>query len=397
MRIYYLSKSLVPSTFADSIQVVKMCAAFAQCGNVVTLFATRAQDTSDDIFAYYGVPESFSIRFDYPEPERKEKPYFGSRYRWSLAREFRRRPPDLFYGRDIFRLLAAAHFKRPVVCEVHDLPSERDRFRRLIEHPALMRIVAITEALKEDLRAFYPEIPSEKIMVSPDAADPPPEGLRPATLRSSRPGQINVCYTGSLYPGKGMEVIAQLPRVCAWADFHLVGGTDEDIHRWRKELFAVPNAFFYGRQEPRVVAGYIAAADIALAPYQRRVEGHGGVEIGRWMSPMKVFEYMALAKPIVASDLPVLREVLNDGVTATLVPPDDINAWVHALRWLSQDPNVRRALGDRASAAFHDRFTWLGRSRFILAACSGPSDRPGKFWTSLFSSWVPTLLQGRSK
>jgi glycosyltransferase involved in cell wall biosynthesis len=398
MRIHYLSKSLIPSAHADSIQVMKMCAAFAQCGNTVTLFATRAQDPCEDIFAYYGVAESFSLRFDYPEPQRKEKPYFGSRYRWALAREFRRRPPDLFYGRDIFRLLAAADVGRPVVCEVHDVPNERDRFRRLIEHPALARIVAITEALKDDLRSSYPNVPPEKIVVFPDGADPPPDGLRPATLRSSRPGQVKVCYTGSLYPGKGMEVIAQLPRVCPFADFHLVGGSDEDIQRWQRGLAGSPNVFFYGRQEPRAVAGYIAAADIALAPYQRKVEGHGGAEIGRWMSPMKIFEYMALAKPIVASDLRVLREILDDGVTAILVPPDDIDAWARVLQSLSEDPGSRRALGERAYAAFGSRFTWLGRGRSILRACPVPSSRPAPSWTSLFSSWrVSTLLQGRSK
>ncbi len=374
MLIYYLSKSTMPSTMANTIQVMKMCAAFAQCGHTVTLFATKGPDTVGDLFAYYGVAKSFTIRFDYPEPERKRKPYLGSPYRWSLAREFQRQPPDLFYGRDVVRLLAAAHFGRPVACEVHDLPCETGRFRRLIEHPALKRIVCITEALKADLIAAYPKLSPAKIMVSPDAADPPPAGLRPAVLRQSRPGQVNVCYTGSLYPGKGMEIISQLPRDCVWADFHLVGGTDEDVGRWQRELVSFPNVFFYGRQPPHTVAGYIKAADIVLAPYQRRVEGHGGAEIGRWMSPLKVFEYMALAKPIVASDVPVLREALSHGVTAILVPPDDPNAWTEVLRSLARDPDTRRALGAGAYAAFEDRFTWVGRSRSILDACSAPPE-----------------------
>jgi glycosyltransferase involved in cell wall biosynthesis len=398
MKIYYLSQSLVPSSMADSIQVMKMCSAFTECGSDVTLFAIHGAEAPNDIFGYYRVRAPFSIRFDYPEPIRKEKPYFGSRYRWPLFREFRRRPPDLFYGRSILPLLAAADLGRPVVCEVHDLPSESRRFGRLVEHPALARVVVITRALREDLLVAYPRLPSNKVMVCPDAADPPPDGLQPATLRASRPGQLNVCYTGSLYPGKGMEVIAQLPRICAWADFHLVGSTDKDIERWRGALTAFPNVFFYGSQEPRAVAAYVAAADIALAPYQRKVEGHGGAEIGRWMSPMKVFEYMALAKPIAASDLPVLREILDDGVTAVLVPPDDIGAWAHALRTLSLDPDGRRALGERACATFNERFTWLGRSRSILAACRVPSDPRGKFWAPLFRLRnSQPFLKGRSE
>ena len=397
MLIYYLSKSLIPSTMANSVQVVKMCAAFAQCGNTVTLFATHAADGSADVFAYYGVPKSFTIRFDYPEPERKRKSYFGSQYRWSLAREFRRRPPDLFYGRDIVRLLAAADIGRPVICEVHDLPCETGRFRRLIEHRALKRIVCITAALKADLISAYPGLLPAKIMVAADAADPPSDELQPAVLRNSRPGQVNVCYTGSLYPGKGMEILSQLPGDCGWADFHLVGGTDEDVCRWRAELISFPNVFFYGRQPPHTVAGYIKAADIVVAPYQRRVEGHGGVEIGRWMSPMKVFEYMALAKPIVASDLPVLREVLSHGVTAMLVPPDDTNSWTQVLRSLARDPAGRHALGAQAHAAFEDRFTWVSRSRSILDACSTPLDGRKKF-SAWFRAGTPLkpATHGRS-
>jgi glycosyltransferase involved in cell wall biosynthesis len=385
MLIYYLSQSLIPSTLADSIQVMKMCAGLANCGNTVTLFATHSGAAIDDVFAYYGVPASFSVRFDYPQPERKgRKSYFGSQYRWSLSREFQRSRPDLFYGRDMIRLLAVAHLRRPVVCEVHDLPRKTDRFGKLIRSRTLKRVVAITESLKHDLTVFYPGLPSEKIIVCPDAADAPPDGLQPAALRSSRAGQLNVCYTGSLYPGKGMEIISQLPGHCSWADFHVVGGAEEDVHRWRNELVSSPNVFFYGRQEPHAVAGYIEAADITLAPYQRRVEGHGGAEIGRWMSPLKIFEYMSLSKPIIASDVPVLREVLTHGETAILVPPDDVKAWTAVLLALSRDPDARRALGARAYAAFEDRFTWVSRSRSILDACNATSDGRKKLSTWLF-------------
>jgi glycosyltransferase involved in cell wall biosynthesis len=397
MLIYYLSQSTIPSTLADSIQVMKMCAAFAQCDNAVTLFATHSRDTIKNVFAYYGVPESFSIRFDYPAPERKEtKSYFGSQYRWSLAEEFRRSRPDLFYGRDMIRLLAVAHLGRPVVCEVHDLPRKTDRFGKLIRSRALKRVVAITESLKQDLTISYPELPSEKIIVCPDAADAPPDGLRPAALRNSRAGQLNVCYAGGLYPGKGMEIIAQLPGRCSWADFHVVGGAEEDVLRWRNQLLSFPNVFFYGRQEPHAVPGYIKAADITLAPYQRRVEGHGGAEIGRWMSPLKIFEYMSLSKPIIASDVPVLREILNHGVSAILVPPDDIKAWTAVLLALSRDPHARRALGARAYAAFEDRFTWVSRSRSILDACGATSQRRERLSTWLFrkAERQPSAVRG---
>ena len=78
---------------------------------------------------------------------------------------------------------------------------------------------------------------------------------------------------------------------------------------------------------------------------------------------MKLFEYMSFAKPIVASDLPVLREVLTPGENALLVEPDDVAGWVCALRRLMDDPDERRA-----RAAFRANHTWRIRASRILDA-----------------------------
>ena len=84
------------------------------------------------------------------------------------------------------------------------------------------------------------------------------------------------------------------------------------------------------------------------------------------MSPIKVFEYMASRKPILCSDLPVLREVLRDEENALLLPPREPEAWAAALVRLKSD----NALADRlALAAVHDfreHYTWQGRARRIL-------------------------------
>ena len=84
------------------------------------------------------------------------------------------------------------------------------------------------------------------------------------------------------------------------------------------------------------------------------------------MSPLKVFEYMSLGRAIVASDLPVLRECLQDGKSALLVDAGDVTAWCRAIDCM-RDPAVRASLGSAARQQFEAKHTWHGRAHQVVA------------------------------
>jgi glycosyltransferase involved in cell wall biosynthesis len=103
-----------------------------------------------------------------------------------------------------------------------------------------------------------------------------------------------------------------------------------------------------------------------LAPYQSSVTVPGGGDVGRWMSPLKIFEYMAAGKAILASDLPVLREILSHGETALLCPPHNIESWIESLNQLQKDPELRALLGNNAKTVFQSQHTWQARAKKVL-------------------------------
>jgi glycosyltransferase involved in cell wall biosynthesis len=110
--------------------------------------------------------------------------------------------------------------------------------------------------------------------------------------------------------------------------------------------------------------------DVMLAPYQRVVlVADGRTDAAPWMSPLKIFEYMAAGKPMLASDLPVIREILANGDTALLLPPDQPALWAEALCRLRDDRDLRHRLGQSAHRTFLKRHTWIQRARAILDAC----------------------------
>jgi len=82
---------------------------------------------------------------------------------------------------------------------------------------------------------------------------------------------------------------------------------------------------------------------------------------------LKIFEYMALGKAIVCSDLPVLREVLTDQRNALLVPPEDVTAWVAAIHRLQADESLRQRLGDAARNDFLAQYSWQMRAQKVIA------------------------------
>jgi glycosyltransferase involved in cell wall biosynthesis len=99
-------------------------------------------------------------------------------------------------------------------------------------------------------------------------------------------------------------------------------------------------------------------------PYQQHVEASSGGDIARFLSPMKMFEYMACGRAILSSDLPVLREVLSPA-NAVLLPPEQIERWVQALVDLRDNSERRFALASKARDDVK-QYSWQVRAFRIL-------------------------------
>ncbi|MEV8604011.1 glycosyltransferase family 4 protein [Streptomyces griseoviridis] len=368
LRIAYLHPGSVPSFYANSIHAMRMCDAFTEAGHDVTLYTAPGTYTVPDPHGYYGVRHRFTVATvespDYSPAGYRER---AERVRSLLTRD----PPDLIYGHDLYALAAAADVA-PLVYETHRMRDDPNTLRMeedLLRRTPPARIVVITRALGQDYRLAYGHLGTLPIVVAPEAAEDPRTLTRPQNPPPipGRPGAPSIGYVGHLYEGRGIGLVLALAGRFPDCDFHLVGGAPEDLARWRNEA-RPSNAHFHGHLPPAAVAEYYALFDVVLAPYQAKIYtagGHG--ETGRWASPMKIFEYMAHGRAIIASDLPVLREVLQDGVNCLLRPPDDQESWAEALGRLVTDTDLRGALGDAARHQFLHRHTWNHRAHLVLA------------------------------
>lgn len=376
MKIACIASAQIPSTTANSIQVMKVCQALARLEHEVVLLAPMVNLADgeagwEDLARHYGLGTPFEI-IHLPLGLGR----FGRRiFPWRAAWAALRLNPDLLYVWPVQSAVAGLLARRPVIYELHDLPTGRVGpiwYRLFARLPGRKRLVAITRALlnavQKEYRTAWPE---SQVVIGPNGVDLERfEGLgEPAAARRALglPDRLTVVCTGHLYAGRGAGLFLALAEAIPQAQFLWVGGRPEDVTLWKTkaEEVGLTNVTFTGFVPNRDLPHYQAAAEVLLMPYGRQIAGSSGGDSAAIASPMKMFDYMAAGRAIVSADLPVIREVLSEE-QAVFCPPEDTAAWTAAVSALVVDEGRRKVLGRRARADIQ-KYTWLERARRTLA------------------------------
>ena len=358
MKITCIASSQIPSDTANSIQVMKVCQAFAQLGHEVTLLVPGSEHETSHLQRHYGLTVHFSVEW-LPVKNRHFFP-------WKAVLRAREIGTDLLYCWPLQSAVLGLLSGMPAMVELHDLPS--GRFGRLwlklfLSIPGRKRLLPITDALR---RALH--LPEETTVVAPDGVDLERYASLPDQERTRRltglPEALTVLCTGHLYPGRGTDLFLALAEKFQSASFVWVGGRPADVQAWKERAAHLSNVIFTGFVPNESIPVYQASGDVLLMPYSRAVATSSGGDTAEVCSPMKMFEYMAAGRAILSSDLAVLHEVLDES-TAVFCPMEDTDAWIEALRSLLQDEKHRQSLGGNALRAV-EKYSWIERARRSL-------------------------------
>ena len=349
---------------------MKMCQALADSGHEVVLLAPdrhkEYEEDIDDIYTYYNVKNNFEVKklFTF-YLKRKTFAYIPMVIKYLLKNK-----PDLVYGRFVYGCYASSLLGYKTILESHtpiynETRLSKTAFTALINNKNFQKLVVISQVLK-DMYLENGYLDKGKIQVAHDGADRVLDFEDKAKLRGKKEN-LKVGYVGHLYSGKGMEVIKEIyDKVPGNVEFHIIGGTENDIDYWKK-LIKSSNVYFYGFIAQQYVSSYINALDICLLPNQKNIyvgsTNNKGSNIGSFTSPLKMFDYMAHKKPIIASNIPVLREVLNND-NSILVSADKPAEWIKAIKKL-QDSSIREQLGENALHDFNS-YTWKNRALEVI-------------------------------
>ena len=355
-KLIYFSNSKLFSRKANSIQVVKMCNALKNKFDV-TLCA-YSNKYFNDINKFYGVDSNFLI-----------ENYYFEKFKYLrifnpliiLLRKKSQRKNIIVFSRNRFGAFFSVILKFDFFYEIHNKPN--NKINSLIESFILKsiyckKIIFISEALKKmyvDSKLYNFDL--KKSAVLHDGAD-----FRKKPKTNSK--KVEIGYVGHLYKGRGIDLIVELAKRFSSYNFNIVGGEENDIKRIKK--IASKNIILHGFIPPGEVNNTRDKFDILLMPYKPGLSNEGSsIDTSRWMSPLKLFEYMSSGKAIISTDLPVIREVLNEN--NSILVPYDLESWVEKLDYLIKNEELRKKLGNYAHKDFIRNYTWEIRANKIFS------------------------------
>lgn len=325
------------SQWAHAINTVKMAQGFARLGHRVTIVCRRPLEGKVplvELNAAYGL--TVPMRW-FQLPTRLLRYSVDEHWRFALLAlpVVLGTQPDFVFARNYIFPWVSSKLGIATIAESHAHPDNKTApFLRLVDatqHCAFRLWVTISHRLADHYQSLG--VPTEKLAVLADAVDlslfQRPEKLPPSPYSNDGP---NVTYVGHLYDYKGiptvLEAAAQLPEV----HFHLVGGWPEDIARQRRRAqeLGLTNVTFHGLKPHSAVPPFLWHADVLLLPPSQHHPS------AAWTSPLKLGEYLASGTPVVAADIPALRDWVTDQ-EVEFVSADDPGALARGIRGLLGD------------------------------------------------------------
>lgn len=333
MKIFYLAYSRIPTEKAHGLQIMRTCEALSTAGAEVTLVVpNRKNPIQDEPFAYYGVKKNFALE-KVQGPDFVEWGWYGfvlSLVAFAERAHFDKRfwTADVVYSRDALILIQYILLGRSLVYEAHAAPTWLSVFvAKRAKH-----LIVITQSMRD---AFVARgVPAHKVTIAHD-------GVEMQILQKSRadlgmPDGIIVSYAGSTLPGKGTETLRE-------AVPHIAG-----------------TVLFISGKSPGVAQQMLAVSDVVVVPNSAKNK--------RWStfsSPLKLFEALASGAAVVASDVPALREVVDESAV-WFFTPDDPQSLADAVARALSDPEKDKKVAHAREVA--KRYSWSERARTICAS-----------------------------
>ncbi len=373
MKLIYTANVRIPTEKAHGVQIINMCEAFVSQGMDVELVLPRiANPIQEDAFSYYSIKKNFKIKKVYclnlPRVKYLHKIAFALQYIsfavsvfiYALINFKKFKKAQVIYCRDEVSPWLLHFINKNIFLELHGFNKRFGRFKNFFSRGG--GLIVITEQAKKEFMAAG--VDANKILIAPDGVDLNKFDLNltknEAREKLALPQDKKLAlYSGHLYDWKGVKVLAKATKMFKENILAVfVGGTEKDIKNFSKDNKENKNILIIGSKPYYKIPLYLKAADVLVLPNKM-----GTALSEKYTSPLKLFEYMASKRPIAASSLPSIREVLNNK-NSILVKPNDPKELAEGINKLIGGDELSDNISKQA---FKDvqKYTWNKRTEQI--------------------------------
>ena len=311
-EIYYLHSSLIPSESANAVQVLNMCSSLRDHQFSPRLYCYQGQQVDINIKEFYGISADIEIvclKF-------RGIPWSLDLLFVCLVRDiFQKRERAIYYTRNIAISFCCFLLGKRVVLELHQpVSNQKDRFMlNYLFGRKSFSVIYISEGLKRICQSITSNNSCKSIVLH----DGFNLNLVTNNISTTRPSHLSkyyriICYSGSLKPGRGVELIIEAAAHFPGDLFIVIGGSRDEVNLYGRS--ATQNVLFLGHISQKEVYNYLSFSDILIALYDQSIgiSGNKEVEVSKYCSPLKLFEYMAFGKIIVTVKYDVFEELFDD-------------------------------------------------------------------------------------
>lgn len=373
MRLLYISNQRLPTEKAYGIQIAKMCEAFARAGVEVTLLIpSRDNPIQETIFDYYGINKNFTVKKvsapDFYFPGNLDKIAVNLKSFISalvLCWHARNHNADIVYSRDEWPVYFLSFFKNRVVFEAHKISRPKLWIYKFFIFMNV-KMITTTNIMREEFIKIG--VRPENLNVEHDGVDLSHFGInndkdelrRKLGLAENKKIVGYVGHLTTMGVGKGVDDLLKAMKILQKDDpdiqLVIVGGTERDIAYYKKQTLGI-DVVFAGHKNHELIPNYLRAFDVLAMPFPQNPH------YARYMSPIKMFEYMASGRPIVATKLPSVEEVLNES-NSVLVEPNSPEDLAKGIRRIIDDSEFGLKISSQALKDVQF-YTWQKRAERI--------------------------------
>jgi glycosyltransferase involved in cell wall biosynthesis len=357
-KIIYITDLSLPSSKAQAVHIFKMIDNLLSFMDEAFLIFPRLNKEVkiQNLKKHFNIHTKKKIHL-IPVTKKNNLSNSFSRLVYGLKVAFKlKKETNLIISRSLISSFFLTLFKVKHFLEIHQELKGLTKFLfislKFINSKQIIKIIFISKGLSD----FY-KLDNKKFVILHDACD-----LRDFRFKKKINKNIkNIYYIGSFYKGRGISLIKQLANLCPEYNFHLYGLRDEKI-KSSKNFKVFP---FKSYSE---TLDLIKNADLLLMPYQSKISINSinfKDDISRFISPLKMFEYLASSIPLISSDLKVLREILvNENNSILIKNFSNALAWKKAIKDLDNNFYLRKKISKNSILTAKNN-TWEERSKKI--------------------------------